>query len=273
MTTIYDPEEVERLIAEAREDDARLGEWSHDRKSVRISLRGIEAEANIERDYLWLADYRDADAIARTRNNLRPMADQLEAAHKRITDLQRDLDNSSKIARDEVARLNQILAQNNKDWIGIRSELEAARADIARLRSELDTATAARVLAEARSNVLDASHAARDATKLRISAWLGLPASATQDEIAAAVDAVVDERDRLQGHVPLAALQREAAEVNNLNGVVAFCAGVFARIARCASLDEAKTCAEMGAQSLEERRVDLWKPGPHDDPAEWSPSR
>lgn len=70
-------------------------------------------------------------------------------------------------------------------------------------------------------------------------------------------------------HVPLADLQREASEVNELNGVVAFCAGVFARILQCRTLDEARTCAEMGAQSLEERHAGLWKPGPHDDPADW----
>lgn len=69
--------------------------------------------------------------------------------------------------------------------------------------------------------------------------------------------------------VPLADLQREAREVNELGGVVAFCAGVLAEIQRCGSLEEAKTIAEMGSQSLEERRLGLWKPGPHDDPANW----
>lgn len=69
--------------------------------------------------------------------------------------------------------------------------------------------------------------------------------------------------------VPLAVLQREATEVNELNGVVAFCAGVFAEIQRCATLAEAKTCAEMGAQALEERHRGMWTPGPGDDPANW----
>lgn len=69
--------------------------------------------------------------------------------------------------------------------------------------------------------------------------------------------------------VPLSDLQREANEVNELNGVVAFCAGVLAEVQRCESLEEAKTIAEMGAQAIEERRSGLWKPGPHDDPADW----
>lgn len=86
------------------------------------------------------------------------------------------------------------------------------------------------------------------------------------------LEAARDEIARLRSErVPRAALQREATEVNDLNGVVAFCAGAFARIARCKSLDEAKTCAEMGAQSLNERHAGLWKPGPHDDPADWNP--
>jgi len=71
----------------------------------------------------------------------------------------------------------------------------------------------------------------------------------------------------------LAALQRESAEVNDLNGVVAFCAGVFAEIRRCSTLEQAKTCAEMGAQALEERHRGLWSPGPYDDPADWRERR
>ena len=67
----------------------------------------------------------------------------------------------------------------------------------------------------------------------------------------------------------LAKLQREAAEVNTLNGVVAFCAGVFAEISRCATLEAAKACAEMGMHALAERHAGLWQPGPHDDPADW----
>jgi hypothetical protein len=69
--------------------------------------------------------------------------------------------------------------------------------------------------------------------------------------------------------VPIADLQREAGNVNELNGVVAFCAGVLAEIQRCGSLEAAKTIAEMGMLALNERTAGLWKPGPHDDPADW----
>jgi len=66
-----------------------------------------------------------------------------------------------------------------------------------------------------------------------------------------------------------AALQREAAEVNALNGVVAFCAGVLSEITQCRTIEEARTCAVMGIMALNERRAGLWQPGPHDDPADW----
>ena len=83
------------------------------------------------------------------------------------------------------------------------------------------------------------------------------------------IDSDAPEAEEPARLVPLAALQREASEVNELNGVVAFCVGVLAEIQRCSSLADAKTIAEMGAQALEERRLGLWKPGPHDDPADW----
>jgi len=67
----------------------------------------------------------------------------------------------------------------------------------------------------------------------------------------------------------LAAIQRESARVNELNGVVAFCAGAFAAIATATTLEEAQTCADMAAQSLDERHAGLWRPGPHDDPKDW----
>ncbi len=73
----------------------------------------------------------------------------------------------------------------------------------------------------------------------------------------------IDER------VPLAAFQREATWVNELQGVQAFLAGVFHEILKCRTLEDAKTCAEMGLQGIEEYRNGLWIPGPHDDPADW----
>lgn len=69
--------------------------------------------------------------------------------------------------------------------------------------------------------------------------------------------------------VPATALQREAAMVNELNGVVAFCAGVFAEILRCGTVEAAKTCAEMASLMLAEHAKGTWSPGPGDDPADW----
>lgn len=77
------------------------------------------------------------------------------------------------------------------------------------------------------------------------------------------------DRQRIAAIVQLTALQREAAHVNELNGVVAFCVGVFVEIARCRTLEEVKTCAEMGMATLNEHRVGMWRPGQHDDPADW----
>jgi hypothetical protein len=108
--------------------------------------------------------------------------------------------------RDLRAKCERLQADRNDladDYRRVVTERDAARSEIARLRSELDTATAARAIANARSNNLDASHAARDATKLRIATRLGLSAYATQGEIANSVDAVVAERDRLRERVAL----------------------------------------------------------------------
>lgn len=64
-------------------------------------------------------------------------------------------------------------------------------------------------------------------------------------------------------------LQREAAHVNELNGVVAFSVGALDQIKRCETVEAARTCAEMALQAIAERHAGLWTPGPHDDPADW----
>jgi hypothetical protein len=65
------------------------------------------------------------------------------------------------------------------------------------------------------------------------------------------------------------ALQRESARVNELGGVQAFLVGAFDEVLRCKTLEEAKTCAELALQSVSEYNAGTWKPGPHDDPANW----
>jgi len=74
-------------------------------------------------------------------------------------------------------------------------------------------------------------------------------------------------------HVPLAELQAESARTNEANGVIAFLVGVVARIAGAATIEEAKTIAEMATQSIDEWHAGMWKPGPHDDAANWKNHR
>lgn len=69
--------------------------------------------------------------------------------------------------------------------------------------------------------------------------------------------------------VPLADLQREATRVNELQGVQAFLVGVLHEVLRSKTLDDARTCAEIALQNIEEHHAGLWSPGPHDDPADW----
>lgn len=64
-------------------------------------------------------------------------------------------------------------------------------------------------------------------------------------------------------------LQREAAWVNELNGLVAFLVGALHEVLRCDNIEAAKTCAEMAIQNVDEYRAGHWKPGPGDDPASW----
>lgn len=85
MTTDYNPTEAQRLISEAREDDARLidAPWTAHRHHSRgpddwVLTKSDETYELLQKD--------EALAIARTRNNLRDLADQLEAAGKLVAD-------------------------------------------------------------------------------------------------------------------------------------------------------------------------------------------
>lgn len=71
--------------------------------------------------------------------------------------------------------------------------------------------------------------------------------------------------------VPLAALQREASMVNDLNGVKAFCVGAFHEILRARSVEDARTFAEMALTALAEHTADAPSPGTLEDPADWRP--
>lgn len=67
----------------------------------------------------------------------------------------------------------------------------------------------------------------------------------------------------------LASVQRESAWVNEYGGVVAFTAGVFAEIVRAKTVEDARTFAEIAQGTLAEYQAGTWKPGPHDDAANW----
>ena len=64
-------------------------------------------------------------------------------------------------------------------------------------------------------------------------------------------------------------LQAESARTNEANGVIAFLAGVLAQVASASTVEEARTLVEMARQTLGEWHAGIWKPGPHDDPADW----
>lgn len=69
--------------------------------------------------------------------------------------------------------------------------------------------------------------------------------------------------------VPLSDLQREAAMVNDLNGVKSFCVGVLHEILRALTVEEARTFAEMALAALAEHTADMSNPGTLEDPADW----
>lgn len=76
----YDPDLIDRLVMEAREDDARMTDapWIGGADAVFIDNAPI-LESCTEMDH-----EANCLGIARTRNNLAAMADQLEAARREI---------------------------------------------------------------------------------------------------------------------------------------------------------------------------------------------
>lgn len=73
MTATYDPELTARLIAEAKEDDARMSKapWSSENDEYLLSDADGEGWCAVAR----LMRGRNGPGIARARNNLAPMAD------------------------------------------------------------------------------------------------------------------------------------------------------------------------------------------------------
>lgn len=97
MTAKHNPDEVARLIAEARADDERMtpAPWetgedpgeSAATLRARPCIRGRDPGDWVDVIVPFGRAYSDAAGIARTRNNLRAMADQLEAAQAEIDTL------------------------------------------------------------------------------------------------------------------------------------------------------------------------------------------
>lgn len=152
MTTTYDPAESERLIAEAREDDARLpvGPWiagRHGYVSAPNPAGGPGSTRCPLRDNT--GDPRATDAISRTRNNLRAMADQLEAARaemSRRTEAWSDaehrvdaLTTELEAARARIAELEAVA----RAYVDQRRQLDAARAEVERMAPVVAAALAA----------------------------------------------------------------------------------------------------------------------------------
>lgn len=111
--TAYNPAEVARLIAEAKEDDARMVPvpWVWNGSSYRLEgpydeLPDAEIDDPGIRHCIIETDGGHyppgaivATAIARTRNNLAALADQLEAAREMIEEQQQRLDNQAAMLR------------------------------------------------------------------------------------------------------------------------------------------------------------------------------
>lgn len=99
MGAQYNTDEVERLVREAREDDARMtpAPWETSEPSEYI----ICEQGAIGDTYCGRTeDIANAIGIARTRNNLRAMADQLEAARAEV---------------ERLGALNAVLAKQSRE--------------------------------------------------------------------------------------------------------------------------------------------------------------
>lgn len=147
MSAKYDAELCARLATEAREEDGRLpsapwsNTFSHSRADVLAKLESGEvivvARANITDDDATDREHAIAYGIARARNNLRAMADQLDAAR---ADVDRLRASNARLAK-QSRELDTVLVENadteRARADAAEAECDAALANIATLRSQV----------------------------------------------------------------------------------------------------------------------------------------
>ena len=133
----YSKETSSRLVAEAFADDAAMtpGEWrtangrgsasvTCDDCAIYINVRTVEIDDTVKR---WHAD---AAGIARTRNNLKTMASQLQAAGEFI-------DGCIQSDRELATLLQEQSHANLKTNLDLARQVNEARADLARLATRV----------------------------------------------------------------------------------------------------------------------------------------
>lgn len=148
----YNKETAERLVAEALEDDGRMTQgpweaqafsrWGEGIDAVggrwRIFLRGHVNPQTNSRDCDWRR--ADAHGIARTRNNLRAMAEQLRAASALIEQL-RAAYNAQLPRHEWVTELYRLQDEDGKlrqQLAAACEERDAAVAEVERMRPVYD---------------------------------------------------------------------------------------------------------------------------------------
>jgi hypothetical protein len=129
MTADYNPTEAQRLIANALEDDKRMTPvpWSAEADCLYSEHDGTIKLATFTGGAL----VDDDAAVARSRNNLKALADQLEAARREVNGLKRELA-SMEVTHDSLrADLGPILVPEQTSWSDHDLRLGATRLEAA----------------------------------------------------------------------------------------------------------------------------------------------
>lgn len=186
--TAYDPELIDRLVREAREDDVtipRCWEVEHDRND-QPNIYAVDLHAG---DRYWVAilphqcvksieDEQNATAVAlvRVRDNLAAMADQLEAAHSELRRIATVRDRAlegctpppSAVSLSEFVEWLDNFERHASERSKLRDQLEAARREIERLNADSKVAwEQADILADGLEQACSALVADRGADTLR----------------------------------------------------------------------------------------------------------